>query len=145
MTIHILRRAFHAESIEDFAEWQAERRKEMKANGQKPRTRTMLRAFPTRKEELLDGGSIYWIIKGAIRARQRVLAVEQNPDPSSRRKCMIVLESKLTPTVPYPVRARRGWRYLEPNAVPPDLDKAGRGVDKLPANLAAELRELGLL
>jgi hypothetical protein len=145
MTIHILRRAFHAESIEDFAAWQAERRKEMKTNGQKPKTRTMLRAFPTRREELLDGGCVYWIIKGAIRARQRVLAIDQNPDPSSRRKCMIVLETKITPTVPYPVRARRGWRYLEPSAVPPDLDKAGRGVDKLPANLAAELRELRLL
>jgi hypothetical protein len=145
MTIHILRRAFHSESLEDFAEWQAERRKEMKAQGLKPKTRAILRNFPTRKEELLDGGCIYWIIKGSIRARQRILAIEQNPDTTSRRKCMLVLETKFTPTVPYPVRARRGWRYLEPTDVPPDLGKAGRGADKLPASLAAELRELGLL
>lgn len=145
MTIHILRRAFHSESLEDLAEWQAERRKEMRQEGSKAKTRTMLRNFPTRKEELLDGGCIFWIIKGSIRARQRVLAVQTNPDPTSRRKCVLVLETKITPTVPYPVRARRGWRYLEPTDAPPDLGKVGRGGDKLPADLVAELRELGLL
>jgi hypothetical protein len=145
MTVHLLRRAFHSESLEDLAGWQAERRKEMRANGQKPKTRTMLRNFPTRQEELLDGGSIYWIVKGNIRARQRILAIQPNDDPQSRRRCVLVLETKITPTVPYPVRARRGWRYLEPGDVPPDLDKAGKGVDKLPETLAAELRELGLL
>ena len=119
--------------------------KEMRQEGSKAKTRTMLRNFPTRKEELLDGGCIYWIIKGSIRARQRVLAVQTNPDPTSRRKCVLVLETKITPTVPYPVRARRGWRYLEPTDVPPDLGKVGRGGDKLPAELVAELRELGLL
>jgi hypothetical protein len=145
MTIHILRRAFHADSIEDLAAWQKERRKEMREAGGKAKTRTMLRNFPTRQEELLDGGSIYWIIKGNIRARQRVLAVEQNPDPESRRKCVLVLDSKVVPTVPFPVRARRGWRYLDPGDVPPDLADAPKGGDKLPAELAAELRELGLL
>ena len=145
MTVHLLRRAFHSESLEDLAEWQAERRKEMRAKGQKPKTRTLLRNFPTRQEELLDGGSIYWIVKGHIRARQRILDIQQNADPESRRRCVLVLETKITPTMPYPVRARRGWRYLEPNDVPPDLDKAGKGVDKLPETLAAELRELGLL
>jgi len=145
MTIHILRRAFHSDSLDDLAAWQKERRKEMREAGGKAKTRTMLRNFPTRQEELLDGGSIYWIIKGNIRARQRVLAIEPNPDPESRRKCVLVLETKIVPTVPFPVRARRGWRYLEPGAVPPDLGDVPKGGDKLPAELAAELRELGLL
>ncbi len=143
MTVHILRRAFHADSIEDLVEWQAERRK--LSGSRKKEVRTFLRAFPTRETELIDGGSIYWIIKGHIRARQRVLRCEQVTDPEARRKCALVLDMEIVPTVPRPVRARRGWRYLDATEVPPDLGEGPKGGEALPDALAAELRELGLL
>ncbi len=143
MTVHILRRAFHADSLDDLAQWQAERRK--KAGTRKKEVRTLLRAFPTREAELVDGGSIYWIIKGQIRARQRVLRCERVTDPESRRRCALVLDMEIVPTVPRPVRARRGWRYLESGDVPPDLGRQPKGGEALPDDMAAELRELGLL
>jgi hypothetical protein len=143
VTVHILRRAFHADSIEDLATWQAERRKSQ--GGRKKEARTFLRAFPTREAELTDGGSIYWIIKGQIRARQRVLRCERVTDPEARRRCAMVLDAEIVPTVPRPVRARRGWRYLEAGEVPADLGAQPKGADKLPEELASELRELGLL
>jgi hypothetical protein len=145
MTVHLLRKAFHAETLEDLAAWQDRRRKESKAQGRGNKVRTFLRNAPTRGEELLDGGSIYWIVKNQIRARQRVLAIERVTDPEARRRCALVLDREIVATVPYPVRARRGWRYLEANAVPEDLPKAAKGSTALPADLAAELRELGLL
>ena len=143
MTVHILRRAFHANSIEDLSAWQAERRKQ--SGTRKKEVRTFLRAFPTRESELTDGGSIYWIIKGQIRARQRVLRCERVTDPEARRKCALVLDMEIVPTVPRPVRARRGWRYLDAGDVPPDLGKGPKGGETLPDEMAAELRELGLL
>jgi hypothetical protein len=102
---------------------------------------------PKRLDELIAGGSIYWIIKGRIQARQRVLGLADAVDDSGRFYCELHLDPHLIETNPVRRRAIQGWRYLSPAEAPADLDIAYgvEGEEELPAHLARELRELGLL
>jgi len=101
------------------------------------------RNTPKRAAELRDGGSVYWIIKGAIRARQCVLDVERIEGEDGKPRCQIHLEPHVILTAPWPRRAHQGWRYLDVHDAPPDL-KNGES-SELPTEMQAELRELGLL
>ena len=101
--------------------------------------------LPTRKEELLDGGSLYWVIRGEIACRQRLLDVRPFVDKEGVGRCHLVLEPKLVLVAPRPFRAFQGWRYLAPKDAPRDLDRAAPGARNMPEALRRELRELGLL
>jgi len=79
------------------------------------------RSFPRRAEELLAGGSLYWVFRGHIRARQRILALEVVYDELDQKKCKIVLARRLYLTSAWPHRPFQGWRYLD--KPPPDLKK----------------------
>ncbi len=94
---------------------------------------------------MLDGGSIYWVIKGLIQARQRILALEEVRQEDGIRRCAIVLHPTLVPVALLPKRAFQGWRYLEANKAPADLDPARAGDDDLPPELSAALAEIGVL
>jgi hypothetical protein len=101
---------------------------------------------PKREADLLDGGSIYWVIKGMILARQRLIGFDEGTRPDGRPCCLILLEQDLVPVRPTPRRAFQGWRYLEADDAPPDLD--ARLVDDLsgmPPQMRKDLAELGLL
>ncbi len=102
---------------------------------------------PRRLEELIAGGSIYWIVKARIQARQRFLGLADAVDDGGRVYCELHLDPHLIETTPVPRRAIQGWRYLAPAEAPGDLDIAygADGEEELPAHLARELRELGLL
>ena len=100
---------------------------------------------PRRREKLLDGGSIYWVIKGRILARQRLLGIEAVVDKVGRADNHLILGKKLVRTVPRAHRPFQGWRYLAPEDAPMDLDAVGGGLSDIPAEMAAELHELGLL
>lgn len=102
------------------------------------------RMTPKRKAEILDGGSIYWVFKGAIRCRQEVLDLEEFVNEEGTKYCRIVLDPELIETRPYPHRAFQGWRYLKEDKCPPD-DKQGGGTETLPDDMADELRDLGLI
>ena len=93
--------------------------------------------------ELLDGGSLYWVIKGSVQVRQRLVDVRPFVDDDGIARCRLVLEPKLVPTEWQPKRPFQGWRYLEPKDAPTDLGEGG-GADDLPPALRAELAELGL-
>lgn len=97
---------------------------------------------PRRAGEVLDGGSIYWVIGGQIQVRQRVLGFREGRDENGRRICFVDLDATLVPTLPRPCRAFQGWRYLFPADAPPD-----RPAGEEPAGdaLLSELRSLGLL
>jgi hypothetical protein len=98
---------------------------------------------PKRGDEVLDGGSLYWVIKGQIAARQRLLAfreVKKNGVPH----CGLVYDKELIPVVARPRRAFQGWRYLEDKDAPPDLART-KGAKDLPEKLQRELAALGLL
>jgi hypothetical protein len=99
------------------------------------------RAWPKRREEILAGGSLYWVIKGVISVRQRIVAIDDVTDHHGHR-CGLYLDRKLVRTVPQPRRAFQGWRYLDPQDAPLDLAdlKGGAG---LPDDLRRKLAELG--
>jgi hypothetical protein len=140
MTVHLIKMAVGIEDLDDLIE---HRRKRREREGDGPcliRTRHM----PRREAELVDGGSIYWVIKGLVRVRQRVLGCVWGTDSDERRCCVLELDHTLVPTEPQPHRPFQGWRYLKPEAAAPD--RRGNIIgDELPAKLVRELRALGLL
>ena len=103
------------------------------------------RRRPTRAEELTAGGSLYWVIKGQIRVRQRVLRIDQVEDDQGEAHARLILRKEWVLTDPVPKRAFQGWRYLAPDDAPADLDARAASGDALPPHLAAELKSLGLL
>src|SRR5581483_11533557 len=100
---------------------------------------------PTRHEELAAGGSIYWVIKGQIRVRQKILRIDEVADDAGETRARLILRKEWVLTDPVPKRAFQGWRYLDPADAPADLDERAVKGDALPPHLAAELRALGLL
>jgi hypothetical protein len=132
-----------AVGIGDLDELVALRRQRRAAAGDGP-CRIRTRHMPKRAEELLDGGSIYWVIRGTIRARQRFIGIVGGTDGDEKPCCFLELEHEITPTEPQAQRAFQGWRYLAAEKAPPDRGGAGTG-DPLPEEMARELRALGLL
>lgn len=98
------------------------------------------RQTPKRAAEILDGGSLYWVFKGQILIRQRVLAIETIP-AGSRKRCEILIDDEMIATTPQPRRAFQGWRYFETKDAPPDLTNGD--APSLPQDLARQLREIG--
>jgi hypothetical protein len=146
MTVHILRRAFRVDNFDDLKRSQKESMDAERAAGRARRLYRRMRTTPTRTEEILDGGSIYWVIKGYIRARQRILGIETRIEDEGRKRCFLHLDPKLVPTVLHPSKPRRGWRYLPLGDAPADRELADdQSSDTLPSDMEAELRALGLL
>ena len=148
MSLHLLKRAVRIESVAHLARVQKARRDERRARGEKPVNWHFTRNFPRRAAQVLAGGSMYWIIRGEIVARQPIIALETRRRGDGRKRCAIGLAAKIIRTQPIAHRALQGWRYLGPHDAPPDLATApsrADGADRLPDGLARELRELGLL
>jgi hypothetical protein len=142
MTIHIVKLAVGAETVEDIVEWQIgqiKRAKQAKAKIVAPVCGT--RMWPKRVEDVLAGGSLYWVVKGAVSVRQRIIAIDHVTDDHGQR-CGLYLDAHLHRTAPQPRRAFQGWRYLETKDAPPDLSEAQGGAD-LPEHLRRQLVELG--
>jgi hypothetical protein len=96
------------------------------------------RMSPKRAEEMLAGGSIYWVIKHFIIVRQRLVGFEQVKDKDGKNMCRVHLDPELVRTKPRKKRPFQGWRYLEPGDAPADLDGKGPA---LSADLEAALKE----
>ena len=142
MTIHIVKLCVGADSIEDLAEWQVaqiKRARKAKAKIVAPVCGT--RMWPKRVQDVLAGGSLYWVIKGVISVRQRIIAIDHVIDDHGRR-CGLYLDAQLQRTAPQPRRAFQGVRYREPKDAPADLNEAQGGAD-LPEHLRRQLVELG--
>jgi hypothetical protein len=101
------------------------------------------RNYPRRSAEVLDGGSLYWVVRGAIAARQRITGFRGRHDAAGRRLCLIEVDPALVPTVPRICRAFQGWRYLQAEAAPLDRPSAGEAAP--PERMLTELRALGLI
>jgi hypothetical protein len=141
MAVHLIRLAAGVETIEDLRKRQLQRMKQARRKSIKTYTRNV----PKRSEELIEGGSIYWVIKSLVRVRQKITGFERQTDEKGRGYCLIGLDKELVLVEPRTHKAFQGWRYLRAEDAPPDLRG---GVDhgaKLPDALAAELRALGLL
>ena len=142
MTVHLIKLCVGIDSILHLRAVQRQRLRECVTRGERARLRHITRSTPRRADEILDGGSMYWVIRGAVRARQRIVAVEQIAGRDGIGRCAIILGRKLVPTWPTRKRAFQGWRYLSDTDAPPDINSDAHS---LPPKLAAELRELGLI
>jgi hypothetical protein len=145
VTLHLVKLCVGAATIEDLADWQRGRLAAMREAGETPRLFHRTFQTPKREAELLDGGSLYWVIKGTVQARQRLLGFEDGTKDDGSRCCLILLDEALVPVRPVPRRAFQGWRYLDAADAPPDLGKACKGFASLPPKLRRELADLGLL
>lgn len=143
MPVHLLKLSVGINDIDHLRAVQTQRRRDAKRGGLGDLLWHQTRHSPRRADELLDGGSIYWIIKGSIRVRQRLLKFETVSGNDNGKRCRIILDTELVPTDPWPRRPFQGWRYLEEADAPPDLDASASGAD-MPPELVAELRALGL-
>ncbi|EKS27861.1 DUF1489 family protein [Afipia felis] len=145
MPLHLVKLSVGATSFRDLKDWIDERAKANRAKGKQVRHVHVTRMTPKRDTELLDGGSIYWVIKGEIAARQKLVAIEPFRDKDGIGRCRLVMETKLIPVSPRPMRAFQGWRYLDAKSAPPDLRGSPQDLADMPEPMRKELRELGLL
>ena len=145
MPLHLVKLSVGSTSFRDLKEWIDARAKASRTKTKPIRHTHVTRMTPKRETELLDGGSIYWVIKGEITARQKLIAIEPFRDKDGIGRCRLVMETKLTPVSPRPMRAFQGWRYLDAKSAPPDLRGSPQGLADMPEPMRRELRELGLL
>jgi len=140
MTVHILKLCVGSDGVESLIAWQQSAR----SRGPDGRPRHVTRMTPKRAAEVLDGGSLYWVFKGQVLARQRILALDPVTGEDGIRRCAIVLSDDIVRTEPAPRRPFQGWRYLAPEDAPRDLPQLRRGDDALPPGMAEALAEFGL-
>ena len=141
--LHLIKLSVGSESVDTLSLWQAKRLAE---HG---RLWHATRMMPRRRDELLDKaapGSIYWVIRGLIQARQRLVGIENGLDAEGRRKTLLLLDPELVRVEPQPMRPFQGWRYLVPEKAPADLRGGSDGLEEgPPPEVMAELRSLGIL
>lgn len=141
MTVHLLKYAVGVSDIAHLAVLQAERRAVL-ADGREA-VLGHTRRMPRRADEVVAGGSLYWIVRGVIRVRQRLFGLVEATDAEGLAYCQMQLDPVLVPTAAAPHRPIQGWRYLAPAAAPPDVEATAMD-DDLPPHLVRELRALGL-
>lgn len=135
VSLHLLKLAVGIDDVDHLRRIRKERAAERGGNW------VYTRNHPRRAQEVLAGGSIYWVIRGQIRVRQRVTGLRGERDDTGRRYCLIEVDAELVPTLPRVCRPFQGWRYLAPEDAPPDrLAPAGPR-----SRMLAELRALGLI
>jgi hypothetical protein len=110
-----------------------------------PPLRHRTRQMPKRAAEIIDGGSIYWVIAGMLQCRQRILDIQPDRREDDTPCVALMLDPAAVLVAARPVRAFQGWRYLNRDEAPPDLDELGRSDQGLPPALALALAELCLL
>lgn len=145
MPLNLIKLCVGADSIKDLEDWIKLKLKEKRKRREKPEHIHRTRMVPKRAEELTDGGSLYWVIRGEIICRQLIKDVRPFVDKDGIGRCGIVLEPKPVLVEPRPYRAFQGWRYLAVKDAPPDLGKRDKGTAAMPDTLRRELRELGLM
>ena len=145
MALHLLKLCVGVASISDLEDWISMSMTMRRRSGQAEEQIHTTRMVPKRGEELLDGGSLYWVSKGPVSCRQVLRDIRPFTDNSGIGRCQLVLVPELIPIVPRPCRAFQGWRYLADVDAPRDLSgPEGRG-EALPARLVGELAKLGLV
>jgi hypothetical protein len=145
MSLHLIKLCVGCDSVRDLEDWIKQKLKEKKKRGEKPERIHTTRMVPKRADELVDGGSLFWVIRGEIACRERIRAVRPFVDKDGIGRCALVLDPKVVLVQPRSYRAFQGWRYLAAKDAPRDLDKAAPGAAAMPEKLRRELRELGLM
>lgn len=139
-TVNLLKLCVGTEAVEELQAWQDMRRKLWPDN----LPRHITRMWPKREAEVLNGGSLYWVFKGVILARQHITAFEERRGEDGILRCALVLNPEIIRTEPAPRRPFQGWRYLTPEDAPRDLPKGRKAEEALPPELARALADIGL-
>lgn len=139
--INLIKLSVGTETVEDLAAWQATKR----AQTPDGLPRHVTRMWPKREGEILNGGSIFWVIKGVLTCRQRILRLDEYFGQDGIRRCAIVSDPELVRVQSALKRPFQGWRYLKPLDAPPDLPKGRASEEPLPVELNRALAEIGVL
>lgn len=145
MALHLLKLCVGPQSLAELEARIAERLAARRANGETVEQIHTTRMMPRRMAELLDGGSLYWVIKGQMAGRQTLLGIRPVTGADGIARCQLVLEPIVIPVMPRPLRPFQGWRYLQAHEAPADITPASGEIADMPEDLRRELRELGLL
>lgn len=145
MPLHLIKLAVGCESVQDLKRRIAARVRDGKQIGMAGRHVHVTRMVPKRDAEVLDGGSIYWVIRSEIAAREKIIAIEPFRDEAGIGRCRLVMKPQVIAVSPRPMRAFQGWRYFEEADAPPDLGRNAASIAAMPEPMRRELRELGLL
>ncbi|MEM9577473.1 MAG: DUF1489 domain-containing protein [Pseudomonadota bacterium] len=140
-SVHLVKLSVGTETVDDLAAWQATKR----AQASDGLPRHVTRMWPRREAEVLNGGSIYWVIKGVIQCRQRIDRLNEYIGQDGIRRCAIVLDPEIIRTQSSLKRPFQGWRYLDVADAPPDLPKGRSSEEPLPVELNRALAEIGVL
>lgn len=144
--MHLIKLCVGVDSLEQLAAWQVMRLEKLARAGEPRELIHRTRHMPRQADAVLKSGSLYWVIKGSIQARQKILELREDTDAEGRTLCGIVMDHALIATRPHPRRAFQGWRYLHPEDAPRDLGLAQSMDDSdIPAAMRAELAALSLL
>jgi hypothetical protein len=139
MALHLIKLAVGIDDVPHLRQVQKERRRE------RGHCVFYTRHMPRRSAEILDGGCIYWVIKGHVRVRERILAFTPVIEADGERYTLVRYDPKLVETEWQPKRPFQGWRYLQPKDAPRDRPVGAAAADDLPPKMMEELRALGLL
>lgn len=145
MTVHLVKLCVGIDSVQDLRHWQTRRLASLGQAGKFAELCHRTMQTPRRRAEVLDGGSLYWVIKGVILARQRIVDLKEARKEDGSRCCGIVLHPELVATRPHPRRAFQGWRYLEVADAPADAPALEADDNDMPPGMRKELRELCLI
>src|SRR5262245_28508717 len=145
MTLHLIKLCVGVETPRDLAEWQARHLKRLARGGKRPELCHRTLQTPRRRDEILDGGSLYWVIKGFVLVRQRIIDLRADTKDDGTVCCGVVLDRELVPTRAHPRRAFQGWRYLDAADAPKDAKGFADAEETIPPGMREELRELRLI
>ena len=139
--LNLIKLSVGSDSVESLIAWQSS----APAKGPDGLPRHVTRMWPKREAELLEGGSIYWVVQGLVQCRQRILRLDEVVRADGIRRCGIVLDPEIIRTTTAPKRPFQGWRYLLAQDAPSDLPERRQNEDPLPAELTAALADIGVL
>jgi hypothetical protein len=143
MALHLIKLCVGVDTIADVKEWQDRVAARPRRKNAPPEPYHVTRMAPSRRDEVLAGGSIYWVIRRVVQVRQRILDLAELRGEDGIARCALVLEPKLVATRPIPRKPFQGWRYLSEEDAPADLDARNAGGAELPEGLRRKLVELG--
>jgi hypothetical protein len=138
--LNILKLCVGADSVQDLLDWHASHPSPF-PTGER---RHITRMWPKREAELLAGGSLYWVVKGSIQCRQRIVRLDRVEGDDGILRCGIIMDPEVVLTDTAPRRPFQGWRYLDPIDAPRDLSTSRLHEQTLPPQLATALAELGV-
>lgn len=143
--LHLIKLCVGVESLSELASYRADQSDRAREESREDVSRHVTRMWPRRADELLQGGSLYWVIKGTVLARQKILRLDEATGSDGIRRCGIIMDPVLMRTHAQPRRAFQGWRYLHDIDAPKDIGVLNHDEQIIPDKLHAELSALGIL